>query len=96
VNVKLPAPDAACEGNRAAAPEKVSCDYAEDVLMKIANQRLKDDAPDAYAMLKKMSLTNKDQISMIAAVEVGKKTPAEAAKAWVAANESVWKAWLAK
>lgn len=96
VNVGLPKPDAACEGNRTSAPEKVSCDYAEDVLLKIANEKMKTDAPDAYAMLKKMSLTNKDQISMIAAVEVGKKTPAEAAKAWVAANESVWKAWLAK
>jgi len=96
VNVKLPAPDTACEGNRTSAPDKVSCDYAEDVLMKIASTRLKTDAPDAYALLKNMSYTNKDQIAMIAAVEVGKKTPAEAAKAWIAANESVWKAWLAK
>jgi glycine betaine/proline transport system substrate-binding protein len=96
VNVKLPAPDAACETNRAAAPEKVSCDYAEDVLMKVANAKLKTDAPDAYAMLSKMSYTNKDQIAMIAAVEVDKKSPADAARAWVTANEAVWKTWLAK
>jgi len=43
-----------------------------------------------------MSYTNKDQIAMIAAVEVDKKSPADAAKAWVAANEAVWKTWLAK
>lgn len=96
VNVKLPAPDAACEANRTSAPDKVGCDYAEDVLLKIASAKLKTEAPDAYAMLQKMSYTNKDQIGMIAAVEVDKLSPADAAKKWVAANEAVWKAWISK
>jgi glycine betaine/proline transport system substrate-binding protein len=96
VNVKLPAPDAACEANRTNAPEKVGCDYAEDVLLKIASSKLKAEAPDAYAMLQKMNYTNEDQIGMIAAVEVNKLSPADAAKKWVAENEAVWKAWIGK
>ncbi|MCX6018817.1 MAG: hypothetical protein NTZ50_10030 [Chloroflexi bacterium] len=55
VNVKLPTPDAECEKNRTAASDKVTCDYAEDVLLKIASAKLKNEAPDAYAMLSKMS-----------------------------------------
>jgi glycine betaine/proline transport system substrate-binding protein len=96
VNVKLPAPTPECEANRTAAPDKVNCDYAEDVLLKVASAKLKTEAPEAHAMLSKMSYSDKDQIAMIAAVEVDKLSPADAAKKWVAANEAVWKAWLAK
>lgn len=72
----------------------VDCAYPEDVLFKIAWAGLKDAAPDAYQLLKKMNYTNDHQISMIAAVDTDGKTPEQAAQAWIDANEAVWKAWL--
>lgn len=75
---------------------KKACDYPQDVLFKIASAKLKESAPDAYALLKNFSYTEKDQIALIADVELNKKKPEEAAKAWVAANEKTWSAWLPK
>ena len=72
----------------------VACDYPEDQLFKAAWSGLKDAAPEAYQLLKAMQYSNKDQIGLIAATELEGKEPAEAAKAWVTANEAVWKAWL--
>lgn len=73
----------------------VDCDYPADVLFKIASTQLKEEAPEAYALLQKMQYSTEDQIAMIAAVEVDKQSPEEAARAWIDANESVWSAWLA-
>ncbi|GAB4431574.1 MAG: ABC transporter substrate-binding protein [Chloroflexi bacterium OHK40] len=72
----------------------VACDYPEDVLYKAAWAGLQEAAPDAYALLKNMQYTNDDQIAMIAATELDGKEAAAAAKEWVDANESVWRAWL--
>lgn len=72
----------------------VACDYPEDVLYKAAWSGLAAAAPDAHALLTQMQYRNEDQIAMIAATEIDGKEPAEAAKEWVTANESVWKAWL--
>ncbi len=72
----------------------VDCSYPADDLFKIFWSGLKDEAPDAYQLLKNFNYTTKDQISMMAAVESEGKTPEEAAQAWIDANESVWKAWL--
>ena len=74
----------------------VACDYPEDVLYKIAWSGLKDAAPDAYQLLKNMSYTNDDQVAIIGDVTLNKKSPAEAARAWVDKNQAKWKAWLAK
>ena len=71
----------------------VDCAYPSDDLFKIASASLKDEAPDAYQFLKNFNYT-KDQIEMIAAVELDEKSPEEAAKAWLAAHEDTWKAWL--
>ncbi len=92
--VKLPAYTPACYAK--AASGGVACDYPSDVLFKIFWPGLKEKAPDAYQLLKNMHYTTKDQIGMIAAVDLKKQTPEEAAKAWVDANEKVWSAWLAK
>jgi glycine betaine/proline transport system substrate-binding protein len=94
VAVKLPEYTAECEA--ATKDGKRNCDYPQDVLFKIATAKLKDEAPDAYAFLQKFSYTDKDQIAMIADVELNKKKPEEAAKAWIEKNEAVWKAWLTK
>ncbi len=90
--VQLPEYSAECY---AKAPEGgVDCDYPSDQLFKIFWAGLKDAAPDAYTLLKNMNYSTEDQISMIAAVELDGKTPEEAARAWLDANEATWKAWL--
>ena len=74
----------------------IDCDYGNDVFFKAFWTGLKDAAPDAYALLKNMNYTTEDQIQMIAAVDLDKKSVAEAARAWVDANEATWSTWLPK
>ncbi len=74
----------------------VACDYPEDNLYKIAWSGLKDAAPDAYTLLKNMTYTNDDQVSMIGDVTLNKKSVADAARAWIDKNPDKWKAWLQK
>lgn len=90
--VKLPEYSDACYA--AAASGGVACDYPKDVLFKIVWADLKNKAPDAYQFLKNMQYGDKDQIGMIAAVELDKKTAEQAARDWISKNESVWKAWI--
>lgn len=77
-----------------AAEGGVDCAYPSDELFKIVSGELKDSAPDVYQFLKNFNYSTQDQITMIAAVELDGKTPEEAAKAWIAENEDIWKAWL--
>lgn len=72
----------------------VDCSYPADELFKIFWSGLKDAAPDAYQFLKNFNYSTKDQISMMAAVELDGKTPAEAARIWVDGNKAVWEKWL--
>jgi glycine betaine/proline transport system substrate-binding protein len=90
--VKLPDYSDACYAK--AKEGGVACDYPPDVLFKIAWSGLKDKAPDAYQFLKNMKYSNDDQIGMIAAVDTDKKTAEQAARDWINAHESVWKAWI--
>lgn len=92
VEVELPAYSDECYAKEAEGG--IDCGYPVDVLFKIANPELENDAPDAYAMLSNMSYSAADQISMISAVEDGGQSPEEAAQAWLDANEDTWKAWL--
>jgi glycine betaine/proline transport system substrate-binding protein len=92
VNVKLPAYSADCYAK--AEKGGVDCDYPEEILFKAISAKLAASAPEADAMLKKMKYSNQDQIALIADVDQGKMTPADAAKKWVAANEKVWKTWI--
>ncbi|CAN5861926.1 ABC transporter substrate-binding protein [soil metagenome] len=92
--VKLPEYTAECYAK--ATEGGVACDYPADVLFKIFWPSLKEKAPEAYQLLKNMNYTTKDQIDMMAAVDLKKQTPEEAAKAWVDANEKVWSAWMPK
>lgn len=72
----------------------VACDYPPDNFFKIFWPGLKDAAPDAYALLKNMSYTTDDQLSMIASVELENKPVEEAARAWLDTHEETWQAWL--
>ncbi len=93
-NVTLPENNDACYSDENIAAGKVDCDYPTDLLFKIASTTLKTSAPDAYALLSKMSYSTDEQIKMVAAIDTDGKSAAEAARAWVDANESIWKAWM--
>ena len=90
--VKLPDYSEECAAK--ATSGGVDCDYPPDVLYKAFWTGLKDAAPEAYNMLKKMSYSEKDQVSMIGEVELNSKSVDDAARAWVDANEAVWSGWL--
>lgn len=92
VNVELPAYSDACWADPDGG--SVDCDYPEDTLLKLANPELDETAPEAHQLLENLTLSNEDQIGLIAAVDEGGQTPQEAAREWVDANEDVWRAWL--
>ncbi|MBN1136067.1 MAG: ABC transporter substrate-binding protein [Anaerolineae bacterium] len=92
VPVELPAYSEECYAR--AAEGGVDCDYPPDPLFKIFWSGFKDYAPQAYAFLKRMSYTNLDQIAILATVQLDKKSVEEAARAWIAENEEVWKGWI--
>lgn len=71
-----------------------ACGWATDNTFHAANPGLKDKAPDAYALLKNVHLTNDQQAPMIFDVDVDKMSPEEAVRKWMASNESIWRAWL--
>jgi len=93
VPVKLPEYTDACYEN---LDTGVNCDYPSDQLFKIYWSGFKQYAPDAYEFLNNFNYTNQDQIGMLAAVQLEKKTVEEVARIWVKNNESVWKPWLPK
>lgn len=90
-NVTLPDYSEACATQEAAMRD---CDYPTDVLYKAGWAGLKAAAPEAYAFLKAMKYTNKDQITMTGAMLNDGKSAEEAAQAWVDANKSVWEGWV--
>jgi glycine betaine/proline transport system substrate-binding protein len=94
VKVELPAFNEACGASMAAGDGGVDCDYPEDVLQKLASAKLEEKAPDVWAFLQKFTITAEDQLSMLPAAEIDQRPASEVAAEWIAANESVWKAWL--
>lgn len=77
-----------------AASGGVDCDYPPDQLFKILWPGLAAEAPTAYQFLRNMNYPTEDQLEMIDAVEVGGKTPQQAARDWIEANQSVWQEWI--
>jgi glycine betaine/proline transport system substrate-binding protein len=88
--VPLPPYTAGCDADK----EKVACDYPETPLNKIISVKFNTNGGDAATMIKKFSWTNADQNMVADAITNGGKTAEQAAKEWVDAHESVWKAWL--
>ena len=69
-------------------------DWPEDLTYNYGSPTLKDRAPEVHAFLSKMQLTNAQQAPIILAVDVEQEKLDTAVRAWMAENESVWKAWL--
>lgn len=91
VEVKLPAYTEGCYDD----PAKIACGYPADPLVKAASAKLEAKNPKVWAMLQKVTITNEQQLELLPQVEIDKKPAADVAKAWIAANESVWKPWFA-
>jgi glycine betaine/proline transport system substrate-binding protein len=72
----------------------VACDYPPDPLFKILWPGLSTYAPSAYQLLKNINFTTRDQIGMIAAVDLEGQTPDQAAQAWLDQHTATWKTWV--
>ena len=91
-NVLLPSYSDECYATADAGG--VNCDYPADVLFKIIDASLADNAPAADAFLRAMNYDSADQIAMLAAVEGEGMSIDDAAAQWIADNEATWSAWL--
>jgi len=72
----------------------VDCDYPADELFKIVSKDLASSSPAVNTLLNNMNYTTADQVEMLASVETEGMSIEDAAKAWIAAHEDTWKAWL--
>lgn len=72
----------------------VDCDYPDENLIKIFWAGLEADMPDVHTVLSSFTLTNRDQIEMLAMLELEDLSVAEAAQRWVDDHEDIWQAWL--
>ena len=89
--VKLPKYTEGCYAD----PAKIACGYPADPLVKLASAKLKAKNVKVWAMLEKVQITNDQQLALLPEVEIDGKSAADVAAAWIAANESVWKSWVA-
>jgi glycine betaine/proline transport system substrate-binding protein len=96
VEVELPAYDEQCEAIAAEDPDAAvgyDCDYAEDVLYKAFSSQLEEKDPAAFEFLSNFEWTEVDQNEVALAIQE-KTDPAEAAQAWIDANQDVVQAWV--
>lgn len=92
VPVQLPPYSEACYARAEAGG--VDCDYPQDELYKIFWAGFGEYAPEAQQFLRNFRYTNRDQISLMAMVQINGLTPEAAARTWVRDNEATWRAWL--
>jgi len=69
-------------------------DWPQDLTFHTANPTLKDRYPDVYQLIKNIKLTNEQQAGMILDIDINGMSREAAVRKWMAANESVWKAWI--
>ncbi len=79
------------EGCRVADGGDGSCGSPKGWLKKAANYKFPKTHPEAYKTYSKISFSTKDIGQMAALVDVDKMTHQDAATAWLAAHEDVWK-----
>jgi glycine betaine/proline transport system substrate-binding protein len=89
--VELPEWSEECEALPAAQRD---CGYPEDVLFKAFHAGFAQRLPQAHAVLSAMRLRNEDQDAITFAMDVEGLDAADAARAWVDANEAIWRTWL--
>jgi glycine betaine/proline transport system substrate-binding protein len=89
--VELPPHDDECE---AQAEEERACGYPEEELIKFFHAGLEDKAPDVWAFLDDLALTNEDQNEVAAMIEHEGMEWEDAARQWVEDNQDTWEGWL--
>jgi glycine betaine/proline transport system substrate-binding protein len=77
-----------------AVEAQIACDYPEDHLLKIFWPGLAEYAPDACQFLKNFTLTNSDQIQMMAKIQIDKQTVDQVVKLWIEQNQPLWRTWI--
>jgi glycine betaine/proline transport system substrate-binding protein len=90
VHVSLPAYTPGCDANIAT----VTCDYQPYDLDKIANRAFEYSGSPAAQLIENFQWTNDDQNQVARNITEGGLTPDAAAKKWLDANPTIWKAWL--
>jgi glycine betaine/proline transport system substrate-binding protein len=75
-------------------PKQYACAYDVTVINKLFSKKFADSGSPAYAVLKKMKLTNDDQELVAKAIAGDKQDPAKAGQEWVANNPDKVDAWL--
>lgn len=68
--------------------------WPEDITYNYGSPELKDKHADAYQLIVNQNLTNLQQSGMILDVDVNGVDLDAAVRTWMAANESVWRAWM--
>ncbi|WP_414715057.1 ABC transporter substrate-binding protein [Stackebrandtia sp.] len=76
------------------AKDKVKCDYPEMNLDKVVSSDFAKNGGDAYKLIKNFKWTNEDQNEVSYNISQKHMDPEDAAKKWLDANESKWKAWM--
>jgi glycine betaine/proline transport system substrate-binding protein len=72
----------------------VDCSYPPDPLFKILWSGLEKESPEAYQFLKNFNYSTRDQISLIAMIELEGLTAEEAARSWIEQNSHIWQRWI--
>jgi glycine betaine/proline transport system substrate-binding protein len=75
-------------------PTQYKCEYGVTIINKLFSKKFAGSGSPAYAMLKKMKLTNDDQELVAKAIADDKVDPEDAGKKWVKDNPDKVKAWL--
>jgi len=88
--VTLPPYTDGCDADK----EAVACDYPETNLNKIIRTEFNDKGGDAATFIKNFNWTNADQNTVAAYITDEAMAAEDAAKKWVDANETTWKAWV--
>ena len=72
------------------------CGKPRGPIWKVAWAGLEGKWPGAATAIRNFTVTNDDMGAMVAAVDLDGKSVDDVVAAWMAANESVWKSWIAK
>ena len=75
-------------------PDEVrDCGFANNWINKFAWVGMKDKWPAAHQVLQAYQLQNAEQEEMMKAIDVDGNDVQDVAKAWVEANEAIWRTW---
>jgi glycine betaine/proline transport system substrate-binding protein len=90
VKIDLPAYTDGCDAD----PATVACDYPPYALNKLMAAKFADSGSPAVDLIKNFQWTNDDQNQVARDITDGGLTWDQAAKKWLDAHPTVWKAWL--